>query len=81
MYSVCEQGTHIIILHQDGHGAHDGLQRREQIGGFLGGLYNHPGYSICRLSDRIRSLGGSTIAGRAAGIAGWGADGESDSGR
>jgi len=74
MYSVCEQDTYIISLHQDGHGAHDGLQRKEQIGGFLGGPYNDPGYIICRLSDRVHSLNGSTIAG-------WGADGESDSSR
>jgi hypothetical protein len=56
MRSVHEQDTHIVIPHQDGHGAYDGLQWEEQIGGFLGGLYDHPGYSICRLSDRVHSL-------------------------
>ena len=81
MYSVREKDTHIIIPHQDRHGAHDGLQWGTQIGGFLGGLYDHPGYSICRLSNGAHSLSSSTIAGRATGIAGWGANGESDSSR
>ena len=79
--SVREQDTHIIILHQDGHGAYDRLQWKAQIRGFLGGFNDHPGYSVCRLSDRVHSLGSSTIAGRATGIAGWRADGESDSSR
>jgi hypothetical protein len=80
MRSVHEEDTHIVVPHQDGHGTYDRLQWKAQIGGFLGGLYDHPGYSICRLSDRVRSLRGSTIAGRATATAGCGADGESDSG-
>jgi len=79
MRLVHEKDTHIIITHQDRHGTYDGLQRRAQIGGFLGGLYEHPGYSVCRLSYRVHSLNGSAIAGRAASIVGWGANGESDS--
>ena len=81
MCSVREQDTYIIIPHQDGHGAYDCFQWRAQIGGFLGGLYDHPGYTICRLSDSVHSLDSSTIAGRAAGVVGWGADGEGDPSR
>ena len=81
MPSVREQDTHIIILHQDGHGAYDRLERKAQIGRFFSGFYDHPGYSICRLSDRVHSLNSSTITGRATGIAGWRADGERDSSR
>ena len=81
MCSAREQDTHIVIPHQDVHGAYDRLQWKAQIGGFFGGFYDHPGYSICRLSNRVRSLDGSTVAGRAAGIIGCGAGGESDSSR
>ena len=81
MCSVRERDTHIIIVHQDGYDSNDRLQRRAQIGGFLGDFYDHPGYSICRLLDRVRSLNSSAITGRARDVAGWGADGESDSSR
>ena len=81
MYSVHEWDTHIIILHQGEHRAHDGLQWKAQIGRFLGDFHSHPDRRVCRFQDRVRSPNSGTAAGRSAGIVGWGANGESDSSR